>query len=171
MNKRGVTLLELLLSISLISIVLLLLLKVMMSLDNINNNKNYASSDEIQRTEIIKVIEEDFLSREINGLEINTSNNKTVIKFIYNDFAENLELTNTSITYKDTYVLKSKNASYYLCPSYEYTDLDNDYYFVKIVIPVLINGENTTSDDDIVLSFLGLKNATSAYPSSFICSK
>ena len=57
MNKKGVTILEILISVSLISIVILLLLKVMLSLDNINNDKTYASSDEIRRTTIIKNIE------------------------------------------------------------------------------------------------------------------
>ena len=57
MNKKGVTILELLISITLISIVVLLLIKVIFSLDNINNDKTYASNDEISRTELIKNIE------------------------------------------------------------------------------------------------------------------
>ena len=57
MNKKGFTILELLISIALISVVLLLLLRVMMALEAINHDKSYASDDEISRTKIIKNIE------------------------------------------------------------------------------------------------------------------
>ena len=81
MNKRGVTILELLISISLISVVILLLLKLMFSLDNINSAKDYASDDEISRTTIIKNIESDFLKLNLNGLDIKKLDNSLVINF------------------------------------------------------------------------------------------
>lgn len=172
MNKRGVTLLELLISISLISIVLLLLLKVMISLENINNNTNYASSDEIQRTEIIKAIEEDFLNKKLNGLKINQNANDTTLTFTFLDGSEeNLKIENKKITYKDSYSLKSENATYDLCPKYDYIELEDNLYYLKIIIPVLINGENTTLDDDVILTFLGYKNETTNYLGSFNCTR
>jgi len=67
MNKKGVTILELLISITLVSIVILLLIKVIFSLNNINNDKSYASNDEISRTELIKNIESDFLKLKLEG--------------------------------------------------------------------------------------------------------
>ena len=48
-------------------------------------------------------------------------------------------------------------------------DLENDYYLVKIVIPVLIDGKNTTSRDDLEFTYLGLKNENTSYPSTFSC--
>ena len=66
MNKRGFTILELLISIALISVVLLLLLRVMMSLEVINHDPSYASDDEIARTEMIENIESDFLDNHLN---------------------------------------------------------------------------------------------------------
>ncbi len=54
MNKKGVTLLELIISISLTSIVSLLIIKVIFSLGIINNYDSYACNDEISRAEIIK---------------------------------------------------------------------------------------------------------------------
>jgi len=172
MNKRGVTLLELLISISLISIILLLLLKVMISLENINNNTNYASSDEIQRTEIIKAVEEDFLNKKLNGVKINQNTNDTTLIFTFQDSSEeNLKIENNKITYKDTYSLKSTNATYDLCLKYEFIELEDNIYYLKITIPVLINGENTTLDDDIILTFLDYKNETTNYLGSFNCIK
>ena len=74
MNHKGFTILELLISIALISVVLLLLLKVMMSLEVINHDTSYASDDEIARTEMIKKIEQDFLDYHLNGLTIKKEN-------------------------------------------------------------------------------------------------
>lgn len=167
MNKKGVTILELLISISLTSIVVILLLRVIFSLNKINNNENYASSDEINRTEIIKNIESDFLKYRLNGLSIN--NNK--ITFKYMDTTKDLIINSNNITYNDIkYSLESKDASYDSCILYNYLDLNDDYYLMTITISVLINDKNTTPDDDLTLTYIGLKNATTSYPENYTCS-
>lgn len=169
MNKKGVTILELLISISLISVVILLLIKVMFSLDKINNDDTYASNDEISRTEIIKNIENDFLKLKLQGLEIKKSDN-TIISFIYENETKELRLEENKITYNnESKSLESKNATYDLCPKYEYTDIDDNYYLITINIAVLINNENTTENDDIVLTYLGLKNAFNNYTLNYNC--
>lgn len=169
MNKKGVTILELLISISLISVVILLLIKVMFSLDKINNDDTYASNDEISRTEIIKNIENDFLKLKLQGLEIKKSDN-TIISFIYENEIKELRLEKNKITYNnESKSLESKNATYDLCPKYEYTDIDDNYYLITINIAVLINNENTTENDDIVLTYLGLKNAFNNYTLNYNC--
>ncbi len=154
MNKKGVTILELLISISLISIVILFLMKVMFSLNNINNDETYASSDEISRTEIIKNIESDFLKLKLQGIEIKNEES-LIIKFTYDN---------------ETKTLESKNATYDLCPKYEYVSLDDNYYLIKINISVLINNENTTENDDLILTYIGLKKDPNVYPEKHICS-
>lgn len=169
MNKKGVTILELLISISLISVVILLLIKVMFSLDKINNDNTYASNDEISRTEIIKNIENDFLKLKLQGLEIKKDEN-TIISFIYENEIKELRLEENKINYNnESKSLESKNATYDLCPKYEYTDIDDNYYLITINIAVLINNENTTENDDIVLTYLGLKNAFNNYPLNYNC--
>ena len=77
MNKKGFTILELLISIALISVVLLLLLRAMMALEAINHDKSYASDDEIARTELIKKIETDF--SHIVSLKLNNNGNNKII--------------------------------------------------------------------------------------------
>lgn len=169
MNKKGVTLLELLISISLISIVILLLIKVMFSLDKINNDDTYASSDEIKRTEIIKNIESDFLKLKLKGIEIKKEES-TTINFLYENENKELKLEENKITYNnETKSLASKNATYDLCPQYEYVELDDNYYLMTINIPVLINKENTTENDDIILTYLGLKEEDDKYPLIYNC--
>lgn len=170
MNKRGVTILELLISISLISVVILLLIKVMFSLDKINNDDSYASNDEIARTELIKNIESDFLKLKLKGIEIKKEES-TTINFIYENESRTLILEKNKITYNnETKSLESKNATYDLCPKYEYAEVDENYYLIKINIPVLINNENTTENDDITLTYLGLKKEDNNYPLNYNCS-
>jgi len=171
MNNRGVTILELLISISMISVVILLLVKVMFSLHNINNNTNYASNDEISRTEIIKNIENDFLQLKLNGINIIEGEN-TIITFNYENEIKNLIIYKNKIVYdSETYSLNSENASYDLCVEYKYLELENNYYLIKINIPVLINEENIIKNDDIELTYLGLTNENTNYLNSFTCTK
>ena len=171
MNKKGVTILELLISITLVSIVILLLIKVIFSLDNINNDKSYASNDEISRTELIKNIESDFLKLKLEGLEIRKEENIT-IKFYYENTYKELKIAKDKITYNnETKTLESSNATYDLCPSYEYISLDDNYYLIKINIPVLINNENTRVEDDINLTYIGLKKESNNYPLNYVCLK
>ena len=165
MNKKGVTIIELLISISMISIVLLLLLRVMLSLENINNDESYASSDEIKRTEVIKNIESDFLNKGLMGVYID---NKTIL-FKFKKENKELVVDSNYITYDNvTYTLKSKNASYG-CVTYSYQELDSDYYLFTITIPVLIDDKNTTKDDDILLTYIGLKDDNISFTGNYAC--
>lgn len=170
MNKKGVTILELLISISLISVVVLLLIRVMFSLSNINNAKDYASSDEISRTELIKEIESDFLKLKLKGINIKKED-VTTITFIYENTQKELKVAQNKITYNnETRTLESENATYDLCPKYEYTEIDDNYYLVSLTIPVLMNNKNTTENDDLVLTYLNLKSADNNYLLNYTCS-
>lgn len=170
MNKKGVTILELLISISLISVVVLLLIRVMFSLSDINNAKDYASSDEISRTELIKEIESDFLKLKLKGINIKKED-VTTITFIYENTQKELKVAQNKITYNnETRTLESENTTYDLCPKYEYTEIDDNYYLVSLTIPVLMNNKNTTENDDLVLTYLNLKSADNNYLLNYTCS-
>jgi len=170
MNKKGITILEVLISMMMISVVILLLIKVMFSLDKINNDDTYASSDEIARAEIIKNIESDFLKLKLNGISINKGE-KGIITFEYETEQKTLVIEKDKISYgKDTYSLKSKKATYDLCPEYQYQEIDENYYLISITIPVLIEGKSNTKKDDLVLTYLGLKKENNHYLTSYSCS-
>ncbi len=170
MNKKGVTILELLISISILSIIILMLVKVMFNLDNINNSKTYASSDEISRTEIIKTIESDFLKLKLKGLTVTQNSEETIIHFLYETQNKDLIIKKNELTYDNLkYPLKSTNATYSLCPDYKYLPLENNYYYLNLNISVLINNENTTKNDDLSLSYLGLKKENNAFPKEHSC--
>ncbi len=168
MNKKGITIIEVLVSISLVSIIVLLLLNVILSLNKINNDDSYASQDEIDRSEIIKLIEDDFLALKLNGLTI--EENK--ITFNYLDSTKKLIIFKDKIVYDNKeYPLESPKATYDSCFSYHYTQIDDNYYLITIDIPVLIDNVNTTKIDDLSLSYLALKNEFNNYPSNYTCSK
>ena len=105
-----------------------------------------------------------------NDNEIKKEDN-TTINFIYENEIKELKLEKNKITYNnEAKNLASKNATYDLCPIYEYTEVDDNYYLIKISIPVLINNENTTANDDIILTYIGLKKEDNNYPINYICS-
>lgn len=158
MNKKGVTIIELLVSISLISIVILLLIRIMFSLTQIGNDTSYASKDEITRTEIIKTIESDFLKLKLRS--VNVDNN--TIEFLYDDTSKKLTIDKDKLTYDETYNLKSAHASYNTNPIITYEELDNNYYLLNIKIEVLIENEENTIKDDIILNYIGLKKETNS---------
>ena len=167
MNKKGVTILELLISITLTSIIVLLLIEVIISLNKVNNNENYASDDEIKRTEIIKNIESDFLKLKLNGLTIN--DNKILFIFEDNSTKELTINTNSLIYDNEKYVLETKNATYSTCFKYNYQDLDNNYYLITLDIPVIIKNKKDFKGDDISLTYLGLKKENTNYQLNYTC--
>ncbi|MCM1053570.1 MAG: hypothetical protein NC483_06320 [Ruminococcus sp.] len=172
MNRKGVTILELLISIVMTSVIVLLLIRVTFSFSKINNDESYASSDEIERAEIIKVIEKDFLSLDLKGINIFDNNDKTIVTFEFNDTKKELIIEDKSLIYDNTlYNLKSNKATYSRCLEYSYKTLDDNYYLVKLSIPVLIDNKNTTINDDITLTYLSLIDEKNNYLSSFKCSK
>lgn len=170
MNKKGVTILEILISMFIVSIVILLLIHVMISLSKINHDDSYASDDEITRTEIIKNIESDFLKLKLKGIRINKTEELEIV-FVYESQEKILKLEKNRLLYdKEAYTLKSSGASYDFCVFEEYQELDPHYFLVRLLIPVLINGENTTNQDDIILTYMGLIDESQSFANVSICS-
>ena len=172
MNKKGMTIIEVLVSVVIVSIVVLLLIKVIINLGNINNDTSYASNDEISRATIIKILEKDFLELKLQGIDIQELDNETLVKFSFKDKSKTLSITKDRVRYDDIdYVLESSKASYSLCVNYDYIDVDSDYYLVKLGIVVLIDGVNTTINDDLILTYMDLKSRSDSYRDSYSCFK
>ena len=139
---------------------------------------NYITDDEeicatcrpqIQIISHTKKIETDFLDLQLNGLSIHQNSDETVLTFMMEEEKE-LVISSREITYDDeVYALKSSNASYDVCVEYKYQDLDDDYYLVMFTIPVLIDGVNTTNNDDLTFIYLGLKNEFTNYLDVYPC--
>lgn len=165
MNKKGITIIELLASLTLVSIVVLLLINVIFSLKNINSSDKYASDNEITRSLLIKNIENDFLELKLTGLDINRNEDKTIIKFYFEENEKELIIKKNSITYNnEEKELNNNNTSYSLKPIFEKIDIDNEFYLIKLNIPVLLNNKDESKVDDITLIYMDKIKENNKYP-------
>ena len=74
LNNKGNTLIELIISIALMSVVLVSMIRLLVDLNNTNTNSVYAKNNEVVRSEIIRAIETD-----LNNYKLITANNNTIV--------------------------------------------------------------------------------------------
>ena len=89
MNKKGFTMVELLVSIALIAIVMVFLVRLLVDVRYDGVNEQYDTKDQINRAEIIKTIERDFMDEAITSINDSGST------------ASNLKINISTISGKD----------------------------------------------------------------------
>lgn len=173
MNKRGSTLLELVISIALISIILIFLMRLLVDLNNTETNNVYAKDNQINRAEIIRAIENDLNyniitnidskgSNKYNTLQINFtfSNNKTA-KIYCNRDELMYKNSNDQIRWwkmKDARIYTDKaNVSY---SDDKINEVNKRIYTLQIDIEVHTTNDknkfgNNNLLDDILISYIG----------------
>lgn len=62
LNNKGMTLIELLISIALISIIITFLYKIINDVNNTKKNPNFAVNNQVNRAEVIRTVEEDIIN-------------------------------------------------------------------------------------------------------------
>ena len=100
MNNRGISLLELIISLSLISIVLILVYSLLVNVSNEVDNTNYASNNQLNRVEIIKTVENDLTNNSLDNIEV--SNN--TLSFIFDKGVSSLNVLNENNKYYLSYI-------------------------------------------------------------------
>ncbi len=96
-NKKGTTLMEVIISIALISIVLAFMIKLLVDLNNTESNNSYAKSNQINRTEITRLIMDDIKDKEITRVtDIGSLEDKLVINFEFSDRSSSTIECNTN---------------------------------------------------------------------------
>ena len=167
LNKKGSTLLELIISITLISVILIFLMRMLVDLNNTQTNNDYAKDNQINRAEIIKVIENDLNNNTITNITNNSSSDKIGCTFSFSGNKEaTISATSNKFTYKSvdgkernwtmknsTIYTKNANVSYS-------SDSINQIYVLQIDIEVhTINDNNKAGNnnllDDILISYIG----------------
>ena len=188
-NKKGTTLMEVIISIALISVVLVFMIKLLIDLNNTESNNEYAKGNQINRTEIIRAIEDDIRGKSIVSItDGSPSTDNLVINFTFSDG------TNSSINCtKDTFsyspssgdtrrwtmaegTIYTESANVYV--GYR-SDSPNNLYTLLIDIEVHTpndnnsiytyqdteNGRRVTSSnntlDDFLISYVGTNNIPS----------
>ncbi|MBR1413398.1 MAG: prepilin-type N-terminal cleavage/methylation domain-containing protein [Bacilli bacterium] len=176
-NNKGLTLVELIVSISLISIILLFLYQMIATVNYDRSGQDYAINNQTQRAEIIKYINEYMIkqpkitslthakysdSRSYNivgngGWQIRVYDYKIELRNAYGTLEKTWTISNDN--QKDGIMYDWQNVKIYkadrsLMASGEAISTINGYQFVKIVIPVKTFTAAGNFIDDIELTYM-----------------
>lgn len=186
LNNKGLSLMELLISIVLISIVLVFLFTLLVDLKNETENNNFAYNNQINRTEVIYTIQKDLNNYTLIGVEDNSINNNININFYYRsgdgtktaNLRSDVKQIQSNLDNKNDYYLrytsfneeeyswKMKGASIDPCGlfTYYFNSYSKTYYF-KFNIYLYNypehdrnNKERNNAVDDIEITYSGNKS-------------
>ena len=88
MNNKGSTLLELIISIALISVILVFMVRLLVDLNDSETNNKYAKKNQVIRAEILRTIENDLQNKIITDIRDNSTTSNLIITFKFNDNKE-----------------------------------------------------------------------------------
>ena len=171
-NKRGSSLLELVISIALISIILIFLMRLLVDLNNTETNSVYAKDNQINRAEILRMIENDLNNNIIIDIDATTSTwYNLTIKFTFkNNKTSTIYATENKFYYKSSsnsirywtidggkIYTKKANVSY---SDDKINEINKRIYTLQIDIEVHTTNDknkfgNNNLLDDILISYIG----------------
>lgn len=171
LDKRGTTLAEVIISIVLISVVLVFMVRMLIDLNNIETNSTYANDNQMNRSEILRMIGNDLNEKVLVGInDTNSTSSVLNITFSFKDNTSSLlNATADKLTYTnshgETRVWTMENCEIYVPRanvyySPDYKSEDNRIYTLTIDIEIhTINEKNDVFNnntlDDIIISYLG----------------
>lgn len=170
LNNKGITLVELIVSISLISIVIMFLFRLLVDIRYSENSTDFNRANQQTRAVILKTIQEDFLERKVVGLVDRTQNEgEFVVEFSYGDHTTGrLMILVDSVTYTNNAGTEKWNLEHETegtrlginCVSYSTSlplNLEGEFFYMKMTIPVIVNARKKNYIDDLELFYLGEK--------------
>lgn len=170
MNNKGITLLEILISLVLISIVMIFLFSLISDLRNEDSLSKTRSVDAVNRSTIINIVQNDFINKELIKVE-GCSTGQICMKFIFKDesykylqvYSNNTE---NYLTYGPDEGKERWDLSYgkYDLNNFSYnfvnkitqngTVTNSPYYYLRIYIPIVVD-TNSKRKYDIELTKIG----------------
>lgn len=156
MNNKGMTIIEILLSLGLLSIVMVFIFNILADLSQEEALSNKRNVDSITRSTIIRLIENDFIAKgviKINGCSLSDS---ICLDITYEDnTTKRITAKSNTLTYADEkWTLKSGNfdlSNFKYCYKgnikAQGSNVASPYYFVKIVIPIKTKINNNNKYD------------------------
>lgn len=182
-NNKGITLVELIVSIALISIVIMFLFRLLVDVRYNENNMDFNRKNQQTRAIILKNIQADFLERKLVKLEDNSNENQFILNITYADRTTgNLVVESDSITYTNEAgtekwnLEKEKESTHFGIHCVTYTTslsdtvlkTEGDFFYVKFIIPVIVNASKKNYIDDLEFFYVGEKkdigNLDDAFP-------
>ncbi len=174
MNRKGITLIEFIISVALVGIVMLFLFNLLIDVQYMSKNGDFASDNQLNRASIIKTVMEDFTLHHLVGMEDHSTFQELILTFHYQDGSEKvLTVGNNYVLYgndeeKERWSMRSSNGkdSYQTsCANYHFeratccTDCDEEkcsnYFYLHIRIPVVVSNKNTNAIDDLDFFYVG----------------
>ena len=147
LNKNGMTLVELIISVALLSVVLSFLFKILLDVKYESDESGFAISNQVNRAEIIKEIQNDLIySDGIKSISIDNDTNKVAIT-LPDDTTKYVTIGTDlkTLTYEDKkWTIRDAN--------YEFGDIElvvMHSCYVKVKIPVLNYYDDNVLVDDI----------------------
>ena len=135
MDNKGTTIVEVIVSLVLISIVLVFIFNLLTMLKKEDYLSTSSTEDTLKRTEIIHIVENDFIYKGLTKVEIeNCSNNFCAIFTFDDNSSKTLKVSKKDVTYVDE--IWNINGEYDL-KNIKYCIINNNngYYMFKLVIP------------------------------------
>ena len=176
-KKRGFTIIEIIISVALISVVMLFLFQLLTDVEFEATHPTYAKENQVVRASVMRSVQQDLSNMPLKSID---STNKQRIKFIYQDGTTPLEkvltISDSAISYgseeawelqgqdvkidTDNIQVKIVGNDPSLCTDIQNQELQiteqhcPNYQYVKIVIPIT-NGNEDNVIDDIELFYIG----------------
>ena len=165
MNNKGSTLLELIISIALISVILVFMVRLLVDLNDSETNNKYAKKNQVIRAEILRTIENDLQNKIITNIRDNSTTSNLIITFKFDGNKEsNINVLKDKLTYKNTAgktrTWTLKEGDFDITQSPVDFNQDENIYSLIIDIPVYTTNEFNTKNnnnllDDILVSYIG----------------
>ncbi len=197
MNKRGMTIAEIIISVTLIAIVIIFLMRLLTTIRYEESFSNYEKANSVSRSEIIKAIQTDLMAYNLFDLKDESNSvsgsGKAILHFVFADINNTnkyLIIENEVISYCLTTncngasdriwkLNKSKDDVHYdpSCIKYDYDiGTSSQYYWIKFIIKLVKPGSVDNTIDDIEIFYMGEKgddysNAHIPQPSDYYLGK
>lgn len=151
LNKKGMTLVELIISVALLSVVLGFLFKIMLDVKYEDDEAGFAIANQVNRAEIIKEIQNDLLDKE-ELLAAYVNPDHTIVVLQFGDMSTKqitISNGNKSLSYgsggnQKKWTIRDENYKFGNITKSEISSC-----FVKITIPILNNYTDDVLIDDI----------------------
>ncbi len=165
-RSKGSSLVELIISIALIAVVLVFLVKLLVDVNDQENNSTYAKKNQVNRAEILRVISNDLNVKTIKGINDDGSTvDNLVINFLFDDgTSSKISANEDSFKYTTSDGVNRKwtieDASLYTKNASVNFSADANIYTLIIDIEIhTVNDKNKLGSnntlDDIVISYIG----------------
>ena len=137
MNKKGFTLIEVIVSIGLISIVMLLLFQLLLDIQYESNHTSYAKENQVNRATVIETVQKDLMNNTLASIPtITTNGDRKEITLTFQDFAKTIRVAEDRITYdSETWLLEH--------------DMDHTYFDLN---NITIDSSTTTDHCSYILN-------------------